>query len=129
MCYILGGIGVSKNVFSVCLDDFISQAVSQQASAGVPPTPSPWQSLPDTPLGHSTALAFNGALLAVGGGDRLLGNTAIYYYQPSSRSWIKAGELPTERWRCTCTILPSGDLYVACGGSTTSQQVDIASVQ
>ena len=122
-CYLLGGFAegaiASKKVLSVCLDDLISQAVSQPASASAPPTPSPWQSLPDTPLIYSTALAFNGALLAVGG------SRAIYYYQPSSRSWIKAGELPSGRICCTCTILPSGDLYVASG----EQQVNIASVQ
>ena len=130
MCYLLGGFtkGViaSKKVFSVCLDDLISQAVSQPASASAPPTPSPWQSLPDTPLIYSTALAFNGALLAVGGGYG--GSTAIYHYQPSSRSWIQAGELPTERSQCTCTLLPSGDLYVA-GGRYAAERVDIASLQ
>ena len=131
MCYLLGGYtkggGASKKVFSVCLDDLISQAVSQPASASAPPTPSPWQSLPDTPLQRSTALVFNGALLAVGGRP---GSTAIYHYLPSSRSWIKAGELPAGRYTCTCTVLPSGDLYVA-GGFVLfgDQQVNIASVQ
>ena len=72
-------------------------------------------------------LAFNGALLAIGGS---LGSTAIYHYQPSSRGWIKAGELPIGRLCCTCTVLPSGDLYVAGGfGVGTGQRVDIASVQ
>ena len=112
----------SKKVFSVCLDDLIAQAVSQPASASAPPTPIPWQSLPDTPLTGSTALAFNGALLAVGGG------TAICHYQPNSRSWIKAGEMPTGR-STTCTVLPSGDLYVASGGFVANQRVNIASVQ
>ena len=129
MCYLLGGFNkgsvAPKKVFSVCLDDLISQAISQPASASAPPTPLPWQSLPDTPLPGSTALAFNGALLAVGGS---LGSTAVYHYQPSSRGWIKAGELPTGRLCCTCTVLPSGDLYVA-GGVGAYQQVDIASVQ
>ena len=131
MCYLLGGYTTeckaSKKVFSVCLDDLISQAVSSQpAGASAPPTPSPciWQSLPDTPLEYSTALAFNGALLAVGGGT--YGNTAIYHYQPSSESWIKVGDLPTERFDCTCIILPSGDLYVA--GDLSAAQVDIASI-
>ena len=128
VCYLLGGyykLGVK--VFSVCLDDLISQAVSQPASASAPPTPSPWQSLPDTPLTYSTALAFSGALLEVGGEGGFFESTAIYHYQPSSRSWIKAGELPTGRYRCTCTVLPSGDLYVAGGHGT--KRVDIASVQ
>ena len=131
MCYLLGGYTkggiVSKKVFSVCLDDLISQAVSQPASASVPPTPSPWQSLSDTPLTCSTALGFNGALLAVGGGYGSAA-TCIYHYQPSSSSWVKAGEMPTGRSICTCTVLPSGDLYVA-GGYGAYQRVDIASVQ
>ena len=134
MCYLLGGFtegsAASKKVFSVCLDDLISQAVSQPASAlpSAPPTPSPWQLLPDTPLGWSTALAFNGALLAVGGGD--YGGTEIYHYQPSRRRWIKAGELPAERCDCICTFLPSGNLYVAGGyGPYGTNRVDIAQVQ
>ena len=130
ICYLLGGYteggAASKKVFSVCLDDLISQAVSQPASTSAPPTPSPWQSLPDTPLIYSTDLAFNGALLAVGGD--WTGSTAIFYYQPSSRSWVKAGELPTKQCECNCTVLPSGDLYVA-GGGGAGQRVDIASVQ
>ena len=131
MCYLLGGYtkggAVFKKKFCVCLDDLISQAVSQPGSASAPLTPSPWQSLPDSPLNYSTALAFNGALLAVGGD--MLGSTAIYHYQPSSRSWIKAGELPYKRSTCTCTVLPGGDLYVAGGDADgTEQRVDIATL-
>ena len=134
MCYLLGGFtrgsSASKKVISVCLDDLVSQAVSQPASASAPPTPSPWQSLPDTPLTNSTALAFNGVLLAVGGGNMFSGSKAIYHYQPSSRSWIQAGELPTVRSQCTCTVLPSGDSYVAggFGAGGADARVEIASV-
>ena len=135
MCYLLGGFTTkglataSKKVFSVCLDDLISQAVSQPASGSAPPTSSPWLELPDTPLIHSTVLAFNGALLTVGGDTILFGSKAIYHYQASSRRWVKAGELPTERYQCICTVLPSGDLYVAGGGGIYGRQfsVDIAS--
>ena len=130
MCYLLGGfsaVGIaSKKVFSVQLDELISQAVSQPASAGTraPATPSLWMTLPDTPLYHSTALAINGALLVVGGWD----STAIYHYQPSSRSWIKAGELPFGRSCCCCTVLPSGEVLVA-GGNFNTERVDIALVE
>ena len=130
MLYLLGGYtekAASTKVLTVCVDEIISEVVSQPASASNPPTPSPWQSLPDTPKTGSTSLAFNGALLAVGGGR----SPAIYHYKPSSRRWIMAGEMPTGRSDCTCTVLPSGDLFVAggsyFGGGTV--QVDIASVQ
>ena len=134
MCYLLGGfmqpkgvVTASKKVFSVCLDNLISQAVRQPASSSAPPTPSPWQELPDTPLTDSTALAFNRALLAVGGG--IYESNAIYHYQPSSRSWIKAGELPTGRYQCICAVLPNKNLYVAGGGGNfgSKSSVDIAS--
>ena len=132
MCYLLGGFtkgnterGASKKVFGVCLDDLISQAVSQPASASAPPTPSPWQSLPDTPLALSIALFFNGALLAVGGNRPE--SSAIHIYQPSSNSWIKAGEMPTERYASGCIVLPSGEVLVA-GGGETHRKVEIASI-
>ena len=129
MCYLLGGFSIggipSKKVFIVQLDDLISQAVSEPAGAKALATPSPWMTLPDTPLSHSTALAINGALLAVGG----CGSTAIYHYQPSSRSWIKAGELPTKRSQCCCTVLSSGEVLVACGDITGTARVDIAFIE
>ena len=127
VCYLLGGItkDESKKVFGVCLDDLITQTVSQPASASAPPTPSPWQSLPDTPLTYPTALSFNGALLAVGGSYS--GSSAIHVYQSSSNSWVKAGELPTERCESGCIVLPSGEVLVA-GGSGTQQKLEIASI-
>ena len=131
MCYLLGGFnkrGASKKVFGVCLDDLISQAVSQPANASAPPTPSLWQSLPDTPLAYSTALAFNGALLAVGGDYS--GSSPVHVYQPSSNSWVKAGGMPTKRCDSGCIVLPSGEVLVAGGGSSdeTRRKVEIASI-
>ena len=126
MCYLLGGYsggGLSRKVYSVCLDDLISQAVPQSAGTSAPSTPSPWMTIQDTPLGGSTALCLNGALMTVGGGW----STTIYHYQPSTKSWIKAGELPAGRARCACTVLPSGEVFVACGYK--NKEVDIASLQ
>ena len=132
-CYLLGGytkgLVPSKKAFCACLDDLISQAVSQPTSGSAPPTLSPWQSLPDTPLTRSTALAFNGALLAIGGGYRE--STAIYIYQPSTENWIEASAegLPTRRSQCTCAVLPNGDLYVTGGDASTVARVEIATLQ
>ena len=130
MCYLLGGYSTgvpSYKAFSVQLDKLISQAVLQPAGARAPPTPSLWITLPDTcipPLINSTALAINGALLAVGG---LRYNKTVYHYQPS-RSWIEAGELPAGRSRCCCTVLPSGEVLVA-GGDNGGERVDIAFIE
>ena len=123
-CYLLGGIsGVrsSKKVFCVNLDDLISQALSQPAGASAPPTPSPWMTPTDTLTSLSTAFSLNGSLLSVGG---LGGSKVIYHYQPSSKNWIKAGELPAGRTQCACTVFASGEVFVAGG-----ERVDIASVQ
>ena len=106
MWYLSSGFnsqGPNKHVFSVCLDELISQALLQSAGSTSPPQPSPWQTLTDPPLTLSTVLVLNGALLTVGG----YGSSAIHHYQPSSRSWVKVGDLLTERQQCACTVLPN----------------------
>ena len=129
MWYQLGGLsshGATKDVLSVCLDELISQAVSQSTGAILPSTPSPWQTLADTPLTYSTVLVLNGALLAVGPGHS---SSAIHVDQPSSRSWVEVGDLPTERSQCACIVLPSGEILVAGGGpGLGSVHVDVGTV-
>ena len=120
------GYDASRKVYSIHLDCLIHEAVSQPANASVSLTPSPWQSLPDTPLPQSTALAINGALLAIGG--NLLRSKDIYHYRPRSRSWMKAGELPIGRSMCACAVLLSGEMFVA-GGLGGNKRVDIASLE
>ena len=115
------------HILSVCLDKLISQAVSQSAGTTSPSTPSPWQTLTDPPQPSSTVLVLNGALLAVGGLD----SPAIHLYQPSSRSWVKVGDLPTLYWECACTVLPSGEMFVPGGHRidvVAHNRVDIATV-
>ena len=133
MVYLLGGrirdVWTSnEHVFSVSLDKLISNAVSPSTGA----TPSPWSTLEDLPVTHSTALALQGSLLAVGGWR----SSAIYAYQPSSKSWVKVGDLPREQWACGCAILPNGELLVAGGryeekGKIVfpSNRVDIATIE
>ena len=130
MWYLSGGYSrrANKCVFSVCLDELISQAVSKSAGATSRSTPSPWQTLPDTPLEYSTVLVLNGALLAVGGWK----SSAIHLYQPSNSNWVKVGDLPTERSHCACIVLPSGKIFVAGGQSgpryNSLDHVDIATI-
>ena len=84
--------GLNKHMFSVCLDELISQAVSQSSTATSPSTPSPWQTLTDPLPTNSTVLILSGALLTVGGID----SSAIDHYQPSSKSWVKVCEMPIQ---------------------------------
>ena len=106
--------GANKCVLSVCLNELISQAVSQSAGS----TSSPWQILPEQPLEYSTVLILNGALLTVGGEN----SSSIHLYQPGRRSWVKVGDLPYQRWECACTVLPNGEMFVAGG---TTKKTDI----
>ena len=63
MWYLLGGLSspitLNKQVFSVCLDELVSQAVAHSTSTTSPSTPPLWQTLPETPLQMSTALILN----------------------------------------------------------------------
>ena len=97
---------VNQQVFSVCLDELISQAVSSTS-----PSKSPWQILTDILVKNSTLLTLHGALLTVGGDS----SSAIHLYQPSSRSWININYLPTKRSRCAAIVLPHGEIFVAGG--------------
>ena len=121
------GLAPNKHVLSVCLDELISQGVSQSAGSVDTTSPLPWQTLTDPPLTHSTVLVLNGALLAVGG----VWSSVIHLYQPSSRRWVKIGDLPTNRWQCACTVLPSGEIFVAggCSDYHDSDCVDICSLK
>lgn len=133
---LLGGVvdelSVSRytyQAFYVQLDDLISHATSKIELA------SPWQHLPDTPVASCTALAFHGALLAVGGNKPEDANaTSIHLYKPSTKTWVEAGQLLTDRWRCACAVLSSSELFIA-GGSTTAlgsalqREVHIAALQ
>ena len=133
MCYLLGGYtaetSTNKRVVSVCLDDLVSIDVSQPVSKNAPPKPLPWQLLPNAPLQHSTPLALNGALLAVGGGDLLNPTNTIHVYLPKSKEWVKAGEMPAGRSYCSCIVLPTGEIMVIGAGLVSSMaQVHIATV-
>ena len=116
MWYLLGGYtvtsrGAIKQVFSVCLDELVSQAVAHSTGTTSLSMLSPWQSLPEILLTHSTALILNGALLAVGGWN----SPVIHLYQPSSRRWVEVSDLPDQRSDCACIVLPSGEIFIAGG--------------
>ena len=128
MLLLMGGFSrsrSSKKVFSVCVDDLIHEATSR---ANTLLGQSPWCTLPDTPVSFTTALSLNGALLAVGGLQDGHEIKTIHLYQPSTKTWVKAGELPIERWQCACVVLPNGEVFVAGNGDMALKRMDIAVV-
>ena len=134
MCYALGGFASnhrgSTKAFSICLDDLISQAVSQPASASAPPTPSPWQALPDTPLKYSTAISVDGALFAVGGLENTEPSTSLHLYRPSSKNWVQlVGVLPHGRETCACAAIDRKILFAGGSSRSSFSNVDIAEIK
>jgi hypothetical protein len=135
-CYLMGGYlntyPLLSRVLSVSLDELVSQAQESKPVGGSsPPTPSPWQTLPDTPLHYSAPVALNGTLLAVGGESELYkARNTIYAYHPERKEWVKAGEMPTERVKCSCIVLPSGEIMVVGTiiSNPTAQQIHLATV-
>ncbi len=112
--YLMGGrdhTGAIKRVHHVDLNELIAKALSNLD------TPTLWQTIEDTPLKRSAPLSIGRSLLAVGGADRLKPSSWIHLYQPDTRRWVNVGDLPTARYSCTCSVLPSGEVIVAGGVS------------
>ena len=130
MLYLMGGLDLTgqstKVVHKFDLNELITSTVSKQA------TPTFCQVIEDTPLKCSAPLNVGGSLLAVGGYDGYLvpkPSSSIHLYQPDTRRWVKVGDLPTARYYCTCSVLPSGEIIVA-GGQTPAfiSTVDFLSI-
>ena len=127
--YLMGGwdhTGLpTKVAHKVDLTELITKGVSKQA------TPTLWQVISDTPLKRSAPLNVGSSLLAVGGrDDRNNPSSSIHLYQPDTRRWVKVGDLPTARYDCTCSVLPSGEVIVAGGysGKSSISTVDFLSI-
>ena len=120
--YLMGGfdhtLSATKTVYHVDLNELVAKAHSNLD------TPTLWQTLQEAPLEWSAPLSIGRSLLAVGGrDDRANPSSSIYLYQPDTRRWVKVGDLPTARYCCTCSVLPSGEVIVA--GGLTINDIDI----
>ena len=131
--YLMGGYdhngSATTTVHHVDLDELIAKAPSHQDTSTL------WQTLQEVPLVWSAPLSIGKSLLAVGGADdRANLSSLIHLYQPDTRRWVKVGDLPTARYCCTCSVLPSGEVIVA-GVQTNShtnvitQTVDFFSIK
>ena len=119
--YLLGG-SLDKKVLSVSLS----------ALTETDKPPAQWRTLPDAPLGYSTAIAVHGSLLAVGGSHGRQRSSPIHVYDQEKNKWNKVGDLPTERDDCACCLLPSGEILVAGGEDRNgrgTRRMDVAAVK
>ena len=117
------------HVFFAHLPTLISNATSSARPTTTAPV---WQELPPPPVHGLTLLDLQNHLLLVGG-DYEGRRKELYSYDPEKKTWSVCGHLPVEMWAPTCTVLPSGELFVAGGWvegvGKYSQQVWVGSFE
>ena len=132
VCYFMGGccpIYKGTNmVYSMSLDALTTELDSNNASAEI------WREMSRLQTTCSTPLSFSGSLLAVGGRDTDdEAVTAIHRYLPGTDTgtgqWVRVGDLPVPRFKCTCAIITS-EMVVVGGYDNNSSfdRMDIATV-
>ena len=113
--YLMGGYDdndrVTDKVYSVSLPVLISQVNSTQRDPQIS------KCISGLGLHYSTPLSISGSLLALGGKiiDKREAETTIHHYQPETGEWVKVGDLPSPRSKCTCTVINNGEVLVAGG--------------
>jgi serine/threonine protein kinase len=120
--YLLGGSDDSREKMTVLA---CSMAQLLQAS------PSVWHQIADTLTYCSTCTTINGELVAIGGynrqGKRM---NDVYSYDSTKNSWSTVSKMPTPRYDCLVTVLPTNEL-MAVGGRESygaGNKVEIATL-
>ena len=104
----------------VVLRAHVPTLIAQATSATPTSSQSVWESLPNAPFYHSSPVAVDNVLLAVGGfytsADVFDCNptTSIQLYNPTNKKWTSVGDLPEAVFDCKCAVL-SGELFVLGG--------------
>ena len=113
--YVMGGVGQGKEVYYASLDSLVASCQPSEK-----PLPSVWKRLPDVPHQPSSIAVFGNRLIAIGGGGyRSPSISSISAYYPHTQSWVHVGDMPVEL-HSTCTaVLPTGELMVIGGWSST----------
>ena len=114
--YLMGGGEQGKVVYYASLDSLVASCQPSEK-----PLPSVWKRLPDVPHGRSSTAVFGNRLIAVGGGGGYPSpSSSIHAYSPHTQSWVHVGDMPIGL-HSTCTaVLPTGELMVIGGTSSTS---------
>ena len=126
MLYLVGGYeGARLNTHKKTV---MSTSIPQLLETCLQPSPTQWQSLPipNVPYYKSTAASLGGCLLVVGGIKDLTIPpkpnsivSSVHAYCPFTSSWVLVGELPQPLYRCITTTLPTRELLVMGGRSSS----------
>ena len=124
MCYFMGGFisGRTKKVFSVSLQALLNPKGSSERDRQI------WKEISELDVISSTPLSISGSLLALGGEKDGKDLTTIQLYQHETGKWLKVGDLPHPRMRCTSTMINDREMMVVGGfeGKNETNGTDIA---
>ena len=116
--YMLGGFDKdgarTKSVLTCSLIELLQSC----GEASLDPV---WHRIADVPVYESTCAAVNGELVAVGGVDAKGKTTsAVHKYNLTTDSWDIISNMPTVRCWCLVAVLPTNEVMVVGGYTTTS---------
>jgi hypothetical protein len=106
----------------------LSALIPQLLETNLQSSPTQWQSLSITniPNYKPVAASLGGCLLVVGGVKDLAFPpkhnsvvSSVHAYCPSTSSWVLIGQLPQPLFHCTTATLPTGELLVIGGATST----------
>ena len=128
MLYLIGG--AEGSTVSTHKETVMSTSIPQLVDACLQPSRIQWQSLsiPNVPNYLSAAASLGGCLLVVGGkkdltiplkpkSDSVV--SSVHAYCPFTSSWVLVGELPQPLYSCVTATLPTGELVVIGGISSS----------
>ena len=114
-----GGWGPEEEVYYASLDSLVASCQPSEK-----PLPSVWKRLPDVPHERSSTAVFGNRLIAVGGGGYPSSpSSSIHAYSPHTQSWLHVGDMPVGLWSTCTAVLPTGELMVIGGSSSTSSSL------
>ena len=130
MLYLRGGYEGNKK--TTIKKTLISTSIPQLLESCLQPSPTQWQSLPvtDVPKYRSTAASLGGCLLILGGAkdpswppkpESIV--SSMHAYCPFTSSWVLVGQLPQPLCACVTATLPTGELLVIGGRSSSGDTV------
>ena len=116
--YLMGGGEQGEEVYFASLNSLLASCPYNEK-----PLPL-WRTLHDAPNEWSSTAVLTNRLIAVGGrGFGVSPSSSIYAYHPHSphsQPWVHVGDMPVGL-SCTCSaVLPTGDLMVIGGWSSSS---------